>query len=113
VLFIDEESGFPEASLLNGLIIVARPLSCIASELGAPVRVGSEPPSFLNDLHSAPGSWDFSERTYPHFEQNRSPVTSSANKEFFPQRKQIKSGLDITMKMVLDYFYSKNLTKSF
>jgi hypothetical protein len=60
VLFIADVSGFPEESLFIGLMIVARPLSCIASDVGAPVLVGSAPPSFENDLHSGPESCNVS-----------------------------------------------------
>jgi hypothetical protein len=69
-------------------MIVESPLSCIASDVGAPVLVGSVLPSFENDLHSGPESCNVSEITKPHLEQNRSPVASSVSKEFFPQRRQ-------------------------
>ena len=88
VLFIEVDNGFPDASLFRGLIIVASPLSCIVNDVGAPVRVGSAPPSFENDLHSGPASCKGSVITYPHIPQNHSPVTVSVVIPCFPQRPQ-------------------------
>src|SRR3989344_2217387 len=95
VLFMADVSGFPDESRFIGLMIVASPLSCMVSDVGAPVLVGSVPPSFENDLHSGPESDNISEITYPHFPQNLSPVTLSVNMPFFPQRPQTVSALII------------------
>jgi hypothetical protein len=103
VLFIVDVRGFPEESLFIGLMIVASPLSCIANDVGAPVRVGSAPPSFENDLHSGPESCKVSVITKPHFPQNLSPVTLSANMEFFPQRPHVESALIISKTKGIQY----------
>jgi hypothetical protein len=101
VLFIEEDSGLPVASLLAGLITVDSPLSCIVSDVGAPVLAVSTPPCVENDRLSGPDSFTFSEITKPHFAQNCSPVTSSVSKEFFPQRVHVDLllKLSITMKI--------------
>ena len=74
--------------------MVASPMSCIVSDVGTPVLVGSFPPSFGNDLHSGPVSLNFSDMTKPHFPQNSSPVTLSVNMPFFPQRAQLITELE-------------------
>ena len=59
VLFIEAVSGLPEASLLTGLMIVAKPISCMVSDVGAPALVLSPCSSWVNDLHSGPDSCSF------------------------------------------------------
>ena len=63
ILFIEDDSGFPDASLLAGLITVDRPLSCLVSDVGVPVLVVSTPPCAENDLGSGPDSCIVSETT--------------------------------------------------
>src|SRR5437660_6481572 len=88
VLFIDAESGFPDASLSAGPIIVASPMSCIASDVGVPVLLRSSCSSLENDLHSGPDSSTRSVRTNPQPPQNISPVVLSVTIGPFPQRGQ-------------------------
>src|SRR5579864_667729 len=86
VLFIDADSGFPVTSLFAWPIIVASPMSCIASDVGEPVLLLSSDSSFENERHSGPVSSTRSEITKPHPEQNLSPVTLSVTSDFFPHR---------------------------
>ncbi len=79
VLFIDAVSGFPVASLFWGLITVASPMSCMASDVGTPVRLLFSP-SFENDRHSGPDSSTLSVMTKPHFPQKFSPVLASVTR---------------------------------
>src|SRR5579875_137496 len=88
VLFIDAERGFPDASLSAGPMIVASPISCIASDVGVPVLLLSSCSSFENDLHSGPDSSTRSVITKPHPPQNISPVVLSVTMGPFPQRGQ-------------------------
>src|SRR5271169_2716386 len=67
--FIAPESERPAASLFSPPIIVARPMSCIAIEVGRPVLLLSSFSSFENDLHSGPVSTVFSLTTKPHLLQ--------------------------------------------
>src|SRR5260370_6955221 len=89
VLFIDADRGFPEASLSAGPIIVASPISCIASEVGVPVLLRSSCSSLEKDLHSGPDSSTLSVRTKPQPPQNISPVLLSLTIEPFPQLLQL------------------------
>ncbi len=88
VLFIEDVSGFPDASLSAWPIIVARPMSCIASEVGVPVRVRFSPSSFEKERHSGPSSSTRSVATNPHVLQNISPVLPSVSIAPFAQRGQ-------------------------
>jgi hypothetical protein len=101
VLFIEEDNGLPVASLLAGLITVDSPLSCIVSDVGAPVLAVSTPPCVENDRFSGPDSSTFSVITKPHFPQNCSPVTLSVNRDFFPQREQLEFGFKV---IILVYY---------
>src|SRR5574342_342281 len=86
VLFMDADSGFPVTSLFACPIMVASPMSCIASEVGEPVLLLSSYSSFENERHSGPESSTRSVITKPHPPQNLSPVVLSVSMEFFPQR---------------------------
>src|SRR5713226_3424195 len=88
VLFIDADRGFPEASLSAGPIIVASPMSCIASDVGVPVLLRSSCSSLEKDLHSGPDSSTLSVSTKPQPPQNISPVVLSVTIGPFPQRGQ-------------------------
>src|ERR1051326_4743596 len=88
VLFMDAESGFPDASLSAGPIIVASPMSCIASEVGVPVLLRSSCSSLENDLNSGPDSSTLSISTNPNPPKNISPVVLSVPIGPFPQRGQ-------------------------
>src|SRR5450759_2042820 len=67
--FIAPESDLPAASLFSPPMIVARPMSCIAIEVGRPVLLLSSFSSLENDLHSGPVSTVFSLTTKPHLLQ--------------------------------------------
>ena len=99
MLFIDAVRGFPEASLFMGLIIVAKPISCMVSEVGAPVLALLPLSSCVNALHSGPDSCDFSDTTNPHLPQNFSPVVLSVNISFFPHRAQVSPDFEFTLTM--------------
>ncbi|CAI8050811.1 hypothetical protein GBAR_LOCUS27870, partial [Geodia barretti] len=75
--FIDVVRGLPDASLFIGFIMVASPMSCIVSEVGAPALARSPRSSWVNERHSGPYSWSFSDRTKPQLEQNVSPDSVS------------------------------------
>ena len=93
VLFMDAASGRPEASLLTGLITVARPMSCMVSDVGAPALARSPCSSCENDRHSGPDSCIFSVTTYPHFEQNISPDSLSVTSLPLAHLGQVSWGL--------------------
>src|SRR5574338_614238 len=86
VLFMDDVSGLPDASLSAWPIIVASPMSCMASEVGVPVRVRFSPSSFEKERHSGPSSSTRSVATNPHVLQNISPVLPSVSIAPFAQR---------------------------
>src|SRR5574338_569941 len=88
VLFMDDVSGLPDASLSAWPIIVASPMSCMASEVGVPVRVRFSPSSFEKERHSGPSSSTRSVATNPHVLQNISPVLPSVSIAPFAQRGQ-------------------------
>src|ERR1700687_2415893 len=79
VFFIDADNGFPVESLFSCPITVARPMSCIARDVGTPVLALSSNCSFENDCLSGPKSFTISFTTNPHPPQNRSPVVPSVN----------------------------------
>ena len=111
VLFIDEERGFPVESLFVGPIIVARPMSCIAKEVGTPARLRPSCSSFENDLHSGPDSDTFSVRTKPHLPQKFSPVFASVTSVAFPHRGHFSFGIiffTMSISFYLAYFLSKD-----
>src|SRR5438105_7611892 len=64
--FIGPVSDFPAASLSATPIVVARPMSWIAIDVGRPVLLLSSFSSLENDLHSGPVSTVFSRTTKPH-----------------------------------------------
>ena len=59
----------PEASLFSEPMMVARPMSCIATEVGRPVLLLSSFSSFEKDRHSGPVSIAFSLTTKPQLVQ--------------------------------------------
>src|SRR6266511_5238412 len=77
VLFIDADNGLPDSSLSMGPIIVARPMSCIARDVGMPALLLSSCSSFEKALHSGPVSSILSVITNPQFPQNISPLELS------------------------------------
>src|SRR5579863_266901 len=89
VCFIEEERGFPIASVLPCPIIVASPMSCTASDVGNPVLALSSYSSFVNARVSDPKSTIRSCMTKPHPLQNFSPVELSVTRESFPHRMQL------------------------
>lgn len=58
-------------------MIVARPISCIVSDVGVPALALSPCLSCVKDLHFGPDSYNFSVITNPHLEQNISPDSLS------------------------------------
>src|SRR5438093_3136601 len=96
VLFIEAESGLPEASLSTGPIMVASPISCIASDVGMPARLLSSCSSFENARHSGPSSSILSLTTKPQFPQNISPLELSVTIEPLPQRGQRSPNMEIS-----------------
>ena len=88
MFFIDAVSGLPDASLFTGLITVARPMSCIVSDVGAPALALSPCSSCVKERHSGPDSCSFSDITNPHLEQNISPDSLSVTILPFTQRGQ-------------------------
>src|ERR1700680_1641134 len=67
--FMAPVSDLPAASLFSPPIIVARPMSCIATEGGRPVLLLSAFSSFENERHSGPVSITFSLTTKPQLVQ--------------------------------------------
>ena len=78
--FIEDESGFPVASLFAEPITVDNPMSCIVIDVPLPTRLLSAP-SFANDLHSGPSDSLFSEMTTPQVLQTNSPEFSSKTRD--------------------------------
>ncbi len=58
-------------------MIVARPMSCIVNDVGAPALALSPCSSCVKERHSGPASCNFSVITKPHLEQNISPDSLS------------------------------------
>src|SRR5579872_5259809 len=67
--FMAPESDLPAASLFSPPMIVARPMSCIATDVGRPVLLLSSFSSFENDRHSGPVSTTLSLTTKPQLVQ--------------------------------------------
>ncbi len=109
VFLIVAESGLPEASLLMGLIMVASPMSCIVSEVGAPVLARSPCSSDTNDRHSGPVSCSFSVITNPHRGQNVSPDSLSVT-SFSPAHlgQTIAALIDIVVSRVMNFVLFMN-----
>src|SRR3712207_707577 len=93
---MDAERGFPEASLSTGPIIVARPISCIAKDVGTPALLRSSCSSFENALHSGPVSSILSVTTKPQLPQNISPVELSVTIGPLPHRGQRSPNIEIS-----------------
>src|SRR6476660_4460834 len=108
VLFIDADSGFPEASLSTGPIIVANPISCIANDVGTPALLRSSCSSFENALHSGPVSSILSVTTKPQLPQNISPVELSVTIGPFPQRGQRSVNKEISLTSLIHHKNSKH-----
>src|SRR5919201_4008167 len=107
VLFIDADNGFPEASLSTGPIIVARPISCIASEVGMPARLLSSCSSLEKARHSGPVSSILSVTTNPQLPQNISPLELSVTIGPFPQRGHLSLNIEISF---TNFFHQKYST---
>src|SRR5271169_884767 len=67
--FMAPDNERPAASLFSPPMIVARPMSCIAIEVGSPVLLLSSFSSLENDRHSGPVSITFSLTTKPQLVQ--------------------------------------------
>src|ERR671933_495583 len=96
VLFIEAESGLPDASLSTGPIIVASPMSCMASDVGMPVLLLSSCSSFEKARHSGPSSSILSLTTKPQLPQNISPLELSVTIDPLPQRGQPSPNMEIS-----------------
>src|SRR6267378_3661148 len=84
VAFIEADSDLPEASLLMPPMTVARPMSCMAIDVGIPPLDRSFFSSLENALHSGPTSSIFSFTTNPQDPQNSSPPAVSSSMGPFP-----------------------------
>src|SRR5208337_5525541 len=82
---------FPAASLFTPPITVARPMSCIAIEVGLPVLLLLSFPSLEKDLHSGPASTAFSFITKPQLPQTSSPLGLSVTISLFPHLGHLSS----------------------
>src|SRR5439155_11452809 len=91
VAFIEAERDLPEASLFTPPITVARPMSCMAIEVGIPPLLLSSFSSFEKARHSGPASSIFSLTTKPQLEQKSSPPAVSTIIGPFPQRGHLSS----------------------
>src|ERR671926_1881132 len=96
VLFIEAERGLPDASLSTGPIIVARPMSCMASDVGIPARLLSSCSSLEKARHSGPISSILSVITKPQFPQNISPLELSVTIGTFPQRGHLLPNIEMS-----------------
>src|ERR671927_774845 len=105
VLFIEAERGLPDASLSTGPIMVASPMSCMASDVGIPVLLLSSCSSFENARHSGPSSSILSLTTKPQLPQNISPLELSVTIEPLPQRGHRSPNIEIS--------FTNSLTKTF
>jgi hypothetical protein len=97
VLFIDAESGLPDASLSTGPIIVASPMSCMARDVGMPALLLSSCSSLENARHSGPSSSILSLTTKPQLPQNISPLELSVTMEPLPQRGQRSPNIETSL----------------
>src|SRR5215207_11117544 len=106
VLFIDADSGLPDASLSTGPMIVANPMSCIAKEVGTPALLLSSCSSFENALHSGPVSSILSVTTKPQLPQNISPVELSVTIGPLPHlgHRSPKSDISLTIHFTTKLF---------
>src|SRR5919107_5093577 len=96
VLFMDAESGLPEASLSTGPMIVANPISCIAKDVGTPALLLSSCSSLENALHSGPVSSILSVTTKPQLPQNISPVELSVTIGPLPHLGHLSPNIEIS-----------------
>src|SRR6188472_1679271 len=106
VLFIEADKGLPEASLSTGPMIVANPISCIASEVGTPALLLSSCSSLEKALHSGPVSSIRSFITKPQFPQNISPVELSVTIGPLPHlgHRSPKSDISLTIHFTTKLF---------
>jgi len=105
VFFIMGVSGLSVESQFMRLMTVKRPLSCIASDVEAPI-LWDVSFSFEKRLHSCSESCSVSKRTQPYYIQNLSPVTLSVI-ILFPQLPQTVVALIIyNTKNIIVFYWS-------
>jgi hypothetical protein len=81
---MEPDNDLPDASLFTPPITVARPMSCIAMEVGLPVLLLLSFSSLEKDLHSGPASTTFSFITRPQLLQKSSPLGLSVTINLIP-----------------------------
>src|SRR5271154_913142 len=91
VAFMEADKDLPEASLFMPPITVARPMSCMAIEVGIPPLDLSSFSSLENALHSGPVSSILSLTTNPQLLQTSSPPALSTTIGPFPHRGHLSS----------------------
>src|SRR5438445_9874532 len=84
-------------------MIVARPISCMASDVGIPARLLSSCSSLEKARHSGPISSILSVTTNPQLPQNISPLELSVTIGPFPQRGQRSLNTDISFTKFLHH----------
>src|SRR5215218_4400290 len=94
---MEAESGLPDASLSTGPMMVASPMSCIASDVGIPALLLSSCSSFEKARHSGPSSSILSLTTKPQLPQNISPLELSVTIDPLPQRGQRSPNIEISL----------------
>jgi hypothetical protein len=94
---MEAESGLPDASLSTGPMMVASPMSCIASDVGMPALLRSSCSSFEKARHSGPSSSILSLTTKPQLPQNISPLELSVTIEPLPHRGQRSPNIEISL----------------
>ena len=112
VLFIEADSGLPEASLSIGPMIVANPISCIANQVGTPALLLSSCSSFEKALHSGPISSILSVITNPQFPQNISPLELSVTIGPFPHRGHLSLNRVMSFTKVVHQKNCQNIASS-